>query len=58
MPIYEYRCPNGHLTEKLESINSDNKTTECKKCGEKADKVYSTSNCHMAGMVGGCVKNW
>ena len=55
MPIYEYKCPNGHLTEKLESINSDNKTTECKKCGEKADKVYSTSNCHMAGMVGGCV---
>ena len=58
MPIYEYKCPNGHLYEVLEPITSEKKTDKCPKCGDESVKVYSTSNCHMAGMVGGCVKNW
>lgn len=58
MPIYEYRCPNGHVDEKLETITSDKTEDVCSECGEKSEKIVSGAICHMAGMVGGCVKNW
>jgi putative FmdB family regulatory protein len=32
MPIYEYRCPNGHLLEVFHGIN-DPSPTRCEVCG-------------------------
>jgi putative FmdB family regulatory protein len=32
MPIYEYRCPNGHTFELLQRM-SDPQPTECEVCG-------------------------
>ena len=33
MPIYEYRCPNGHLFELFQRMD-DPPPTECEVCGE------------------------
>jgi putative FmdB family regulatory protein len=33
MPIYEYRCPNGHLFELLQRIGDDPPAV-CETCGE------------------------
>ena len=33
MPIYEYRCPNGHLFELFQSIH-DSAPDGCEVCGE------------------------
>jgi putative FmdB family regulatory protein len=33
MPIYEYRCPNGHLFELFQRIGDDAPAT-CEVCGE------------------------
>jgi putative FmdB family regulatory protein len=33
MPIYEYRCPNGHLFELFQSIH-DSPPDGCEVCGE------------------------
>lgn len=33
MPIYEYRCPNGHLFELLQRIG-DEPPEKCEVCGE------------------------
>lgn len=33
MPIYEYRCPNGHLLEVFHGMNDPSPTT-CEVCGE------------------------
>jgi putative FmdB family regulatory protein len=33
MPIYEYRCPNGHLFELLQRI-TDDAPEKCEVCGE------------------------
>jgi putative FmdB family regulatory protein len=39
MPIYEFECPNGNITEKFVKIG----TTEikCPKCHRKAKKIIS-----------------
>ena len=33
MPIYEYKCPNGHLTEVIHGMTEDGPET-CEVCGE------------------------
>ncbi len=33
MPIYEYRCPNGHLFELFQRMD-DPQPTVCEECGE------------------------
>lgn len=40
MPMYNYRCPNGHQFEDLNTIANRHKQ-ECFRCGEIADMVIS-----------------
>lgn len=42
MPIYEYKCAEGHITEKLISIRmseEDQLIQECTLCGRPAGKI-------------------
>jgi putative FmdB family regulatory protein len=39
MPIYEFECPKGSVTERL--VRSGTQEIECPKCHEKAKKVMS-----------------
>jgi putative FmdB family regulatory protein len=45
MPIYEYRCENGHLFEVMQRI-TDDPVTECQECGApvhfKGSGFYNT----------------
>jgi putative FmdB family regulatory protein len=40
MPIYEYRCLDGHLTEKLSFSNTE-KSVTCPICGQVAQRIIS-----------------
>jgi len=39
MPIYEYRCTNGHTFEAIQSM-SDAPLTECEVCGAPVQRVF------------------
>ena len=42
MPLYEYRCPNGHEFEKFfRSIGSAASEAECPTCGKLGERVLS-----------------
>lgn len=42
MPLYEYRCPNGHEFEKFfRTIGSAQSQAACPTCGEVAERVLS-----------------
>ena len=42
MPLYEYRCPNGHEFEKFfRTIGSAEAQTACPTCGAVAERVLS-----------------
>ena len=38
MPIYEYKCENGHVFDVIQKM-SDNPLTECRECGASVRKV-------------------
>ena len=38
MPIYEYKCENGHVFDVMQKM-SDNPLTECRECGASVRKV-------------------
>lgn len=40
MPTYEYRCPDGHLFEKIQKI-SEKPRTKCPVCGKPAERQIS-----------------
>lgn len=40
MPIYEYSCFKGHITEDLKSYD-DQSTPPCEVCGDKTSKIVS-----------------
>lgn len=44
MPIYEYKCDCGQITERLESMNQPHKECECKFCGQVASRYWSVPN--------------
>jgi len=48
MPIYEYRCENGHLIEVMQKI-TDDPTTECTTCGAAVSRVYHPIAVHFKG---------
>jgi len=48
MPIYEYRCENGHLIEVMQKI-TDDPTTECTTCGAPVSRVYHPIAVHFKG---------
>lgn len=48
MPIYEYRCDNGHTFEVMQSM-SDDPLTECEVCGAPVQKVLYAPAVHFKG---------
>ena len=48
MPIYEFRCENGHLFEVMQRI-SDAPVTECGECGAPVTRVYHPIAVHFKG---------
>jgi putative FmdB family regulatory protein len=48
MPIYEYRCENGHLFEVMQKITDDPVTT-CETCGAPVQRVFHPVAVHFKG---------
>lgn len=48
MPIYEYKCENGHVFDAIQSF-SDEPLTECQECGAPASRVLSAPAIHFKG---------
>jgi putative FmdB family regulatory protein len=48
LPIYEYRCENGHLFEVMRKI-SEPPLTECNECGAPVVKVLHSPAVHFKG---------
>jgi putative FmdB family regulatory protein len=48
MPIYEYRCENGHLFEVMQKITEDPVTT-CPECGASVQRVFHPVAVHFKG---------
>src|ERR671926_575851 len=48
MPIYEYRCENGHLFEVMQRI-TDDPVTSCDECGAPVQRVFHPVAVHFKG---------
>jgi putative FmdB family regulatory protein len=48
MPIYEYRCENGHLFEVMQKI-TDDPVTHCEECGSPVQRVFHPIAVHFKG---------
>jgi putative FmdB family regulatory protein len=48
MPIYEYRCENGHTFEVMQRM-SDDPLTECSVCGAPVQRVFHPVAIHFKG---------
>ena len=48
MPIYEYRCENGHLFEVMQKM-SEGPVTECETCGAPVQRVFHPIAVHFKG---------
>jgi putative FmdB family regulatory protein len=48
MPIYEYKCANGHLTEVMLRI-TDDPITACEVCGAPVERVFHPIAVHFKG---------
>ncbi len=48
MPIYEYRCENGHLFEVMQKITED-PLTKCAECGVPVQRVFHPVAVHFKG---------
>jgi putative FmdB family regulatory protein len=48
MPIYEYRCNNGHVFEVFQSM-SDDPVTTCEECGAPVERVFHPVAVHFKG---------
>jgi putative FmdB family regulatory protein len=48
MPIYEYRCPNGHQFEVFQAM-SDDPVTTCEVCGARVERVFRPVAVHFKG---------
>lgn len=44
MPIYEYRCACGHVTEELRRIGERGTSAACEHCGSTASLVISRTH--------------
>jgi len=47
MPVYEFECTEGHITEKLLPIGT--KHTKCAKCSKRAKKILSACTFELKG---------
>ena len=48
MPIYEYKCANGHVFDVIQRM-SDEALTECQECGAPAERVLHPVAIHFKG---------
>jgi putative FmdB family regulatory protein len=48
MPIYEYRCENGHLFEVMQKM-TDGPVTQCQECGAPVQRVFHPVAVHFKG---------
>jgi putative FmdB family regulatory protein len=48
LPIYEYRCRNGHTFEVMQSM-SDDPMAECQVCGATVERVFHPVAVHFKG---------
>ena len=48
MPIYEYRCQNGHTFEVMQSM-SDPPVAKCEVCGAPVERVFRPVAIHFKG---------
>jgi putative FmdB family regulatory protein len=48
MPIYEYKCENGHVFDVIQKM-TDEALTECEECGAPAARVLSAPAIHFKG---------
>ena len=48
MPIYEYKCENGHVFEVIQPI-TDEPLTKCQECGAPAARVLYSPAVHFKG---------
>lgn len=48
MPIYEYKCENGHLFEVVQKM-SDDPVTVCEQCGAPVERVFHPVAVHFKG---------
>jgi putative FmdB family regulatory protein len=48
MPIYEYRCRNGHQFEVFQAI-ADPPVTACQECGAPVERVFHPIAVHFKG---------
>jgi putative FmdB family regulatory protein len=48
MPLYDYRCENGHLFEVMQRM-SDDPITECVECGAPVQRVLHPPAVHFKG---------
>ena len=47
MPVYEFECADGHITEELVPMGTKN--TRCTKCNKKAKKILSPCSFELKG---------
>jgi putative FmdB family regulatory protein len=48
MPIYEYKCANGHVFDVIQRM-SDEALTKCQECGAPAERVLHPVAIHFKG---------
>ncbi|MGE5281625.1 MAG: FmdB family zinc ribbon protein [Chloroflexota bacterium] len=48
MPIYEYKCENGHVFDVIQKM-SDEPLTACQECGAPAERVLHPVAVHFKG---------
>ena len=48
MPIYEYRCENGHVFEVIQSMSED-PVAACEECGAPVERVFHPVAVHFKG---------
>ena len=48
MPIYEYKCENGHVFDVIQKM-ADEALTECQECGAPAERVLHPVAVHFKG---------
>jgi putative FmdB family regulatory protein len=48
MPIYEYKCENGHVFDVIQKM-SDEPLSECQECGAPAERVLHPVAIHFKG---------
>ena len=48
MPIYEYKCSNGHTFEAIQRM-ADDPLTDCEECGAPVERVFHPVAVHFKG---------